>query len=73
MRQLTRLPPGLKIIAPQANPRQNSLAKSMLNQGARISSKFQDDQTLRDKSLAFELEEKGYDWVKEHVSEFIAG
>ncbi len=26
-----------------------------------------------DKSLAFELEEKGYDWVKEHVSEFIAG
>ncbi len=26
-----------------------------------------------DKNLALELEEKGYDWVKEHVSEFIAG
>lgn len=26
-----------------------------------------------DKTLAYELEAKGYDWVKEHVTEFVAG
>jgi Fe-S cluster assembly ATPase SufC len=26
-----------------------------------------------DKSLALELEEKGYDWVKDHVNELAVG